>query len=241
MLLARRNLLIASVPVLLTPTQALQAQEPTKAFDPIAEWGFSPPVPAATGPGVAPTGTKPPQHGEIAKAFRLLYMAPRNKTPVQIARYFERLKDKNGDNQPYNYEWPKDGRANPLIVGFFSATFTTPNAGDQTAWCAAFVNFCLMAAGKPTTGSAQSGSFRNNANYPSTEKPKMGDIVVFRKTGPEGDKGFGHVGLYLSETATEVTVLGGNQVGNTGSTGAVTVSKYAFKSASLELHSYRTV
>lgn len=210
-------------------------------FDPVTEWGFQPVVPLTQEPSQAQTGTKPPRHGEIAKAFRLLYEAPRDQSPLSVGKYFEDLKDKNEDGNRYNYEWPKDGRANPLIVGFFSSTFTIPSDGDQTSWCAAFLNFCLMASGLTPTGSAQSGSFRNNPNYPQTNDPKPGDITVFRKPGPEGDRGFGHVAFYLDDDGSTIGLLGGNQVGQTRSSGAVCVTRLPFQNSSLELHSFRKI
>ncbi|WP_310156503.1 CHAP domain-containing protein [Bosea sp. BE125] len=237
----RRGLLLASGAATIGPSLARAQNSPATGFDPVTEWGFGPPVSEPDSSGTRPTGTKPPKHGEIAKGFKLLYAAPRDQSPLAVARYFEVLPDKNEDGHFYRHEWPKDGRANPLIVGLFSSTFTIPSKGDQTAWCAAFVNFCLLASGKPTTGSAQSGSFRSNPAFPKTDTPKPGDIVVFRLPGPDGDLGFGHVGLFLSETSTHVEVLGGNQVGTTKTSGAVTVTKFPFKSADLELHSYRSV
>ncbi len=238
----RRNFMIASAAStsLLTGASPSRAQD-SSIFDPVKEWGFSPVVPLGSTPSVSQTGTKPPRHGEIATAFRLLYNAPRDVAPVKVAGYFEGLPDKNEEGQKYSQEWPKDGRANPLIVGFFSSTFTIPTEGDQTSWCAAFLNFCLLATGRQTTGSAQSGSFRNNKNYPETNNPNPGDIAVFRKPGADGDLGFGHVAFYLSEDGDTIELLGGNQVGDTKTTGAVTKTRLKYRSASLELHSFRAV
>jgi uncharacterized protein (TIGR02594 family) len=238
----RRNFIVASAASasLISAPQRSQAQTPS-AFDPVKDWGFSPIVPIGDPFVAAPTGVKPPRHGEIATAFRILYGSPRDVTPIDVARYFEALPDKNEDGQRYSHEWPIDGRANPLIVGFFSSTFTVPSLGDQTSWCAAFLNFCLLAAGRQTTGSAQSGSFRNNKNYPETNSPSPGDIAVFKKTGPDGAKGFGHVAFYLSDDGETIELLGGNQVGSTNTTGAVTKTRLKYKSDALELMSFRAV
>src|SRR5437763_10958974 len=71
----------------------------------------------------------------------------------------------NPSSGKYQEAWPQPDPshptyANPVIVAFFLATNLKP-AGDTTAWCAAFVNWCLQRAGLPTTKSASSQSFVN--------------------------------------------------------------------------------
>lgn len=222
-MLKRRSLLLAggSMPV---AAPALLAQSPSQdGFDAVRSWGLMPPVMDTDNPSQAVVGTKPPYQTEIRRSFEIHTAAPRGIAPLAIARYFADLKDVNGENQKYNQEWPLDGRANPVIVTFFAATFTLPS-GDQTSWCAAFVNYCLMLAYKPMTRSALSGSFRSAAELPETSNPQPGDIVVFQAPGARGAQGHGHVGFFLSRTLDTIEVLGGNQVGNTRSTGAVTTS-----------------
>ena len=158
---------------------------------------------------------------------------------MAVANYFAGVTTENSDHERYNYEWSRSPRANPVIVGFFSLTNTLPSAGDQTSWCAAFVNFCLYMSSKKATFSALSGSFRNYSQ--PTDKPKPGDIVVFSKPGEEGRQGFGHVGFFDGFEGDKIRVLGGNQRGNTGSTGAVISWPFPKQSASLVLHSFRSV
>jgi uncharacterized protein (TIGR02594 family) len=236
-MITRRNILTtaSALPALGFAAQPAWAQGAPAALDPVKDWGFIPTVPFQPGAETAPTGDKPPRFDEISKAFGLLYAAPRGPTPIDVARYFETLAAKNKDGDGYKAEWPS--RANPLIVGFFSMTNTMPSAGDQTSWCAAFINFCLAASGREMTFSALSGSFRKYRT--PTENPQPGDIVVFAKPGPEGAQGFGHVGFFLEKDATGIRVLGGNQ-GSSGS-GAVTTAKFPFKSGALEWQSYRSV
>jgi uncharacterized protein (TIGR02594 family) len=236
---SRRQLTLATLAglsVLPSFSKSLRAQ--SASFDPVRSWGFGPPISDPVEAVQNQTGTRPPKFGEISKAFSLLYAAPRNQDPIVVAKYFHELKDKNEDGNLYNEEWPKEGRANPLVVGFFSSTFTIPSEGDETSWCAAFVNFCLLASGRPVTGSAQSGSFRNDVNYPAVDRPKIGDIVIFRRKGPEGDKGFGHVGFFLSEDGAAVEVLGGNQG---MSLGRVSVAKFPFQGSSLDWFGFRKI
>ncbi|MGB0907877.1 MAG: CHAP domain-containing protein [Maricaulaceae bacterium] len=190
------------------------------------------------------TGEAKSRHDEVRKAFKLLWDSPRTNDHMSIVRYFEGLKDSNpneldlsGAEAKYNEEWRT--RANPLITSFFAMTNTLPAKGDQTPWCAAFVSFILYAANKPNKFSALSGAYRKYSY--STNHPQLGDIVVFRKNGPDGDKGFGHVGFYINQTDTTVRVLGGNQRGTSGSTGAIIERDYEKSGSHLSLHSYRMV
>ncbi|MFN7167598.1 MAG: CHAP domain-containing protein [Pannonibacter sp.] len=194
--------------------------------------------------GAQTVGTEASRHEEVSRAFRILWDAPRTDNPLELAQYFEAIQDENpnaknasGLTAKYNEEWV--GRANPLITSFFGMTATMPSKGDQTSWCSAFVSFVLYATGKATMLSALSGSYRKYST--ATTTPEVGDIVVFRKNGDEGNQGFGHVGFFISETDDEVTVLGGNQGGSTGSTGAVCQSVYKKFGSTLTLHSYRKV
>jgi uncharacterized protein (TIGR02594 family) len=75
---------------------------------------------------------------------------------------------------------------------------------DSTPWCAAFVNWCLIQAGKPSLNTAWARSFLNYGTPTTT--PNRGDIVVFER----GDGG--HVGFFDSYTPNgNILVLGGNQ------------------------------
>ncbi|HST10196.1 MAG TPA: TIGR02594 family protein [Terriglobales bacterium] len=185
-------------------------------------------------PGAAGTGT--PRNEEVAKAFRLLFGVGTPTNPIDAAEYFSKLNDKNKDQELFREEW-KSARANPMIVGFFGMTQTLPSDGDQTAWCAAFVNFCLFSAGYIGTESALSGSFRTYGE--ATTTPKRGDIIVFRNPGSAGDEGHGHVGFYYGEDQGRLQVLGGNQA-SPGSTGGVKIANFGRSSGSLELHSFRS-
>jgi uncharacterized protein (TIGR02594 family) len=100
------------------------------------------------------------------------------------------------------------GRENNLRV--LDYLRSTKNLGelaisrDETAWCSAFVNWCVEKAGYVGTRSALARSWLKWGR--SIEKPRKGCIAVFSRAG-----GFGHVGFYVGETATDILVLGGNQ------------------------------
>lgn len=219
------------------------SSQQTGSFDVIRDWGFTPPTMAQDGMIARPTGSLPPRQSEIRRAAEIQATAPRGEQPIDIAKWFAALKDVNDDGDPYIYEWPIKGRANPLIVGFFASTFTIPSQGDQTSWCAAFVNYCLMLGRRAMTESALSGSFRQHKSFAPTNSPQLGDIVVFRDRGQKGDLGFGHVAFYISRTDSSVTTLGGNQRGGTGSTGAITQATFPLNNDDfpLKLVGYRKI
>lgn len=196
-------------------------------------------------------GTAPPSTDEIEKAYELLLNAPIGSAPIEVAQYFLAVGAGAYGEQyrPFAREWPV--RANPLIFHFFSSTQTKPE-GDTTAWCAAFMNWCLLRShasspdeigrspdfyvtkGKPfapenlkrySTNNASSGSFRC---WDAVTSPKRGDIVVFRDPGTDDltkvCRGTGHVTFFVKiPSAGVVQVLGGNQ-SQKGSNGAVTIA-----------------
>lgn len=177
-------------------------------------------------------GSAPPTDKESAMAFEVLGCAPYACEPYKIAEYFNDVGQGKYEAEwrPFASEWPV--RANPVIVEFFRATQLKPE-GDKTAWCAAFVNWCIArgnskngvigdAERKLGTRSAASGSFR----CWQKAEPKIGDIAVFAEPGTEGAScsGKGHVGFYMGiGEGGRMRVLGGNQK-LSGTNGAVTMS-----------------
>lgn len=189
-------------------------------------------------------GTSAPRASDVAQAFRLLFDAPRARDPMVVARYFEALgradAPRGSTKEPFNAEWK--GLANPLIVSLFGTTHTRPalkddlnQKGDQVSWCAAFVSFCLYASGRESAFTAMSGGYRGYGK--SVDKAMPGDVVVFEQRGEGGRQGFGHVGFFVSETPTQVVVLGGNQ-GATGR-GSVNTTTYVKEGRTLRLRDIR--
>ncbi|WP_019617196.1 SH3 domain-containing C40 family peptidase [Psychromonas ossibalaenae] len=105
-------------------------------------------------------------------------------------------------------------RDNSRIVEYLKSTsLGTPyNENDETAWCSAFVNWCVESSGYEGTDSAWARDWLNWGER--TNNPEKGDIVVFSR----GDGG--HVGFYIEENNNEIIVLGGNQ------SNAVKISPY---------------
>ena len=113
-------------------------------------------------------------------------------------------------------EWP-DPEENPRILGYFrSAPWFEPGGGDETDWCAAFVNWALEQAGFVGTNHPGARSFfwNRQSQFVSLDAPAFGCIAVRRYapfTDPSWPTGPGHVGLVVSWTRTTLRLLGGNQ------------------------------
>lgn len=96
---------------------------------------------------------------------------------------------------------------NPEILKFFELIGHKWVKDDETAWCAAFVNACLVMNNYEQTGKLTARSFLNYGE--KVEKPTQGDIVVFWRSSRHSWKG--HVGFYVSEDENNIYCLGGNQ------------------------------
>lgn len=115
---------------------------------------------------------------------------------------------------------------NPRILEYL-ATVTnigpTWRSRDETAWCSAFVNWCVEKAGYVGTKSALSTSWLKWGR--ATDKPVKGCLAVFSRPG-----GGGHVGFYFDETVTlsetYIRILGGNQEHMETDIGAVNLKHY---------------
>ncbi len=82
-----------------------------------------------------------------------------------------------------------------------------PWVGDESPWCADFVNFCLENAGIRSTRSARAADY---ATYGRETYPEPGCIAVFGKADPDAG-GSGHVAFLLGVDGSDLRVLGGNQ------------------------------
>jgi uncharacterized protein (TIGR02594 family) len=101
-----------------------------------------------------------------------------------------------------------DGPAhNTRILTYFRAAGFKWVKDDETAWCAAFVNWCFWKYGLKIPGTLAARSFLKVGK--ETLAPSLGDLVVFWRGTKDGP--FGHVAFYIKETKDSVFVLGGNQ------------------------------
>ena len=78
--------------------------------------------------------------------------------------------------------------------------------GDETPWCAAFVNFVLLHSGLQGTNH---GAARSFTKYGTPATTKLGAITVLWRGSPTGWQG--HVGFLLDHDDLSVYLLGGNQ------------------------------
>jgi uncharacterized protein (TIGR02594 family) len=102
-----------------------------------------------------------------------------------------------------------DARNNPEVVKYLkscSKLGASSQRNDETAWCSAFVNWCVEKAGFEGTESAAARSWMNWGK--SIAAPTVGCIVVLRRTS---NPAFGHVGFWVKEQDGRVFMLGGNQ------------------------------
>lgn len=112
-------------------------------------------------------------------------------------------------------------QSNPRILKYFEvgSTWFDPNNGDETEWCAVFVNYCLETSGYVGTNHPGARSFfwNKKRQFIKLDAPRKFCIAV-RRYAPFDDEawdtGAGHVGFVVDYSDTHVVLLGGNQ-GNT--------------------------
>lgn len=98
-------------------------------------------------------------------------------------------------------------QANNRVLEYFKAADNPWVKSDETAWCAAFVAYCLEKAGFFSTNKLNARSYLTWGQ--ATTTPVTGDIVVFWRGAKNGWEG--HVGFFISEEGDNIKVLGGNQ------------------------------
>ena len=109
----------------------------------------------------------------------------------------------------YGTEETKGDIDNPEVLKYFdSLGFNGKELKDETAWCAAFVNWVLKHSNLPYQRKLNARSFLQLGKQ--TNDPKLGDIVVLWRGSKQGWKG--HVGFYINETENHINILGGNQM-----------------------------
>ena len=92
------------------------------------------------------------------------------------------------------------------VHGYYISAGHPEIAGDETAWCAAFVGACLERAGIPCTRSLLARSYLTFGS--ANSELDAGAIAVFSRGS---DPQQGHVAFVVGQTADSVIALGGNQ------------------------------
>ncbi len=91
---------------------------------------------------------------------------------------------------------------NPRIVTYLRSVGI--NGHDETAWCAAFVNWCLLSAGVRGAGTGLASGW---VNFGRAVGPTYGAITVLKPTEPGNS---GHVGFLHAQDANNVWLISGN-------------------------------
>lgn len=96
-----------------------------------------------------------------------------------------------------------DGKShNPRVVEYHSTT-TYRATRDETAWCSAFVNWCLTKAGIQGTNNAGAESW---LSWGKETYPRVGAITVVQRMNDRY-----HVAFYQGKCPGGIWIFGGNQ------------------------------
>jgi uncharacterized protein (TIGR02594 family) len=104
---------------------------------------------------------------------------------------------------------------NQRIIEYHKTT-TFKATTDEIPWCAAFVNWCLIQAGKTTCNSAAAIAWLDWGQ--KLEQPRVGAITIIhnkaKKKGYDASTGSSsgnHVSFLVSQSSSHITLFGGNQ------------------------------
>jgi len=113
----------------------------------------------------------------------------------EIGKYFSGVK-----SDPI---YDKKGRSYDI-----APTYVSADRGRITAWCAAFVDWCLKQADAPHLGYATAKSWLDFGT--PVAHPVYGCITVIKPSSSTGST-TGHVGFFVESRGSNVVLLGGNQ------------------------------
>lgn len=132
---------------------------------------------------------------QIWKLFKAQGMEEKFRRAFMIALSEYGVKETPGSNH------------SPEVMKYFHESGFSTVKDDETSWCSAFMNWCMMKAGIEGTGSLAARSWIK-WGIP-IDNPQPGDIVVFWRVSPESWEG--HVGFFIRKANSIVYTLGGNQ------------------------------
>ncbi len=100
-------------------------------------------------------------------------------------------------------------RYNPRVLEYLNTTGQQGNS-DETSWCSAFVNWCMLRALQRGTNNAAARSWLEYGQ--ALSRPRPGCVVILWRDSPSSWKG--HVGFFDGfDVGNRVRLLGGNQGG----------------------------
>lgn len=110
--------------------------------------------------------------------------------------------------EDYGMKEMAGAQSNPDILAFFKELgYDWVTDDSSTAWCSAALSYYAKKCGYEYNKTLAA---RDWLKMPiMVLKPQLGDIVVFWRESPQSWKG--HVGLYITQNASVVYCLGGNQ------------------------------
>ena len=118
----------------------------------------------------------------------------RGRNP-EVNKYFDGVKT--------DPAYDKKGRSFKI-----APTYESGGYGKITAWCAAFVNWCLSQAGAPLLGYATAKSWLEFGT--PVARPVYGCLTVIKPSSSTGST-TGHVAFFVEYRGNNVVLLGGNQ------------------------------
>jgi uncharacterized protein (TIGR02594 family) len=98
-------------------------------------------------------------------------------------------------------------RTNANIAAYL-AVVGLGTAGDETPWCSAFANWCMIQAGIGGSGRPNARSWLSWGGM-CLAAPRYGAVSVLWRGSKSGWQG--HVGFYVGSQSNKILLLGGNQ------------------------------
>ena len=109
--------------------------------------------------------------------------------------------------QVYVKEIPGSGDNPEISKYFIEMGFDADKMHDETAWCSAYVNGCVIQVNRPHSGQLNARSWLQVGH--SAYNPRLGDVVVFWRESRDSWKG--HVGFFITARNGLIYTLGSNQ------------------------------
>ena len=145
-------------------------------------------------------------------------------TDTQVATRSESAAEKTASAGWYPDTERPGGEHNPEILKYIASTTIGSDPKflkDETAWCSAFVNWCVSQTGVRGTNSAKARDWHDNGGWGRPiDEPVKGCIAVLWRERPDHPDRLGHVGFYERAEGDKIFLLGGNQGG------AISVAPY---------------